>query len=208
MADASSASSIVGIQPLTRRRGRRRELFARSAGRGRKTRLAQVYPRSRPCLLVASARSTAEPRPSHRTRTRRSGPADGPATARLRSAPPSSRSAAASPRAAATYLASTGPRRRDRPRAPNAAPPAPGGVVVRVHDALGWWANHDPAARSASCSRSRRGAVNALGVGVTNVATWQWPFADDVDSFVYSLIARGADLSRPQTSGRAAGGQP
>jgi hypothetical protein len=96
---------------------------------------------------------------------------------------------------------------------------APDGIVVHVHDALGWWSNHDPGgsidelltlpprdalARLPSfdgpwgCDVA--GAVATLGVAVTDVATWRWPFADDVDYFVYTLLADRKDPSRESAS--------
>jgi hypothetical protein len=89
---------------------------------------------------------------------------------------------------------------------------APDGVVVHIHDALGWWSNHNPGGsidellalppRDAlarlhdldgpwGCDVA--GSVTALGVDVAEVATWPWPFADDVDYFVYTLLTRGSD---------------
>ena len=103
-----------------------------------------------------------------------------------------------------------GARRSRAPRTTRAldAPIGGGEFVVHVHDALGWWSNHDPGGsidelltlppRDAlvrlpsfdgpwGCDVA--GAVAALGVAVTDVATWWWPFADDVDYFVYALLA-------------------
>jgi hypothetical protein len=53
------------------------------------------------------------------------------------------------------------------------------------------------AARHA-CTMRRAGTSSSspprstLGASVTDVATWRWPFARDVDYFVYALLSRGA----------------
>jgi hypothetical protein len=88
---------------------------------------------------------------------------------------------------------------------------APAGVVVHVHDALGWWDGHDPGGtigellalspRDAVARLPRfdgpwgcdvAAAVTALGAEVLDVETWRWPFAEDVDYLVYALAARVA----------------
>jgi hypothetical protein len=81
-------------------------------------------------------------------------------------------------------------------------------IVVHVHDALGWWDDHDPGGSLAellalapldAIARTRgydgpygcdvAAAVDALGVDVLDAASWGWPFADGTDYFVYGLVA-------------------
>jgi hypothetical protein len=81
-------------------------------------------------------------------------------------------------------------------------------VVVHVHDALGWWEDHDPRgsldellslppldaiARSRACDGPYgcdvAAAVEALRLDTLGAATWRWPFTGGVDYFVYALVA-------------------
>jgi hypothetical protein len=89
---------------------------------------------------------------------------------------------------------------------------APGGVVVHVHDPLGWWAGHpqrvtleeilELAARDteAALALAARGhgpsacdpRAIALELGLAPVATalWRWPFQDGVDYLACATVIR------------------
>lgn len=84
---------------------------------------------------------------------------------------------------------------------------APGGLVVHVHDLLGWWQGHtqpfslrdaladahDPAALQALAARGRQplGCDPFAAAGCARVvarAAWHWPFADGTDYLVTATI--------------------
>jgi hypothetical protein len=87
---------------------------------------------------------------------------------------------------------------------------APGGTVVVLHDALGWWAGHqqpftlDELLRAggaeAALRLARRGslpygcdpwlATRRAGARVTRTALWRWPFAPGADYAVFGLVTR------------------
>ncbi len=91
---------------------------------------------------------------------------------------------------------------------------APHGVVVHVHDLLGWWPGHpqpfalddvltlaehdlDAALELAQTGDipygcDPRQACGALGATVIDTALWRWPFAPGVDYLVCATIAREA----------------
>ncbi|MEA2304709.1 MAG: hypothetical protein QOH43_1989 [Solirubrobacteraceae bacterium] len=94
---------------------------------------------------------------------------------------------------------------------------APGGVVVLVHDALGWWeghpqpfalgdvlaaAGHGPDAALALVRRGRppygcdpHAALRRAGAELLATELWRWPFAAGVDYLVCGLVARGRRAS-------------
>ncbi len=86
------------------------------------------------------------------------------------------------------------------------------GVVVHLHDALGWWDGHaqpttldailqagirDPAAARALIARGVRpygcDLLRAIRrADVLDEALWRWPFADGVDFLVQATVVRGS----------------
>lgn len=89
---------------------------------------------------------------------------------------------------------------------------APRGVVVHVHDLLGWWPGHsqpfdlddvltlaerdlDAALGLARMGNMPHGcdprqACAALNATIVDTALWRWPFAPDVDYLVCATVAR------------------
>lgn len=90
---------------------------------------------------------------------------------------------------------------------------APAGVVVHLHDILGWWGGHAQpfelddvlvlAAAEDSAAALRlagkgslpfgcdpRAASARLGAAVIETAFWRWPFGDGVDYLVCATVAR------------------
>jgi hypothetical protein len=103
---------------------------------------------------------------------------------------------------------------------------APDGLVVWVHDVLGWWDGHeqpftidavldaareDPEAalRLAATGRTPRGAdprrgLERAGATVVETAFWRWPFARGTDYLVCATVARsGPDPAATPTPGAA-----
>lgn len=97
---------------------------------------------------------------------------------------------------------------------------APDGVVVHVHDALGWWRGHQQpvrldellrlspgralrAAAGANAPRGAdvRGALRRLGAPVRELALWRWPFAPGTDYLVAAIVA-GPPVSRAAPAAR------
>ncbi len=90
----------------------------------------------------------------------------------------------------------------------------PHGIVVHLHDLLGWWPGHpqpftiDEVLRLAEQSPSEalaladsgrtpigtdpRPALDALGAEIIDTAMWRWPFAEHVDYLVVATVARVA----------------
>jgi hypothetical protein len=89
---------------------------------------------------------------------------------------------------------------------------APGGVVVHVHDPLGWWAGHpqrvtleeilelaarDTGAALALAARGRgpsacdpRAIALELGLAPVATALWRWPFQEGVDYLACATVIR------------------
>lgn len=89
---------------------------------------------------------------------------------------------------------------------------APDGLVIHVHDLLGWWPGHpqpftlddvlalaeqDPDAALQLAQRGNlpsgcdpRTASRALGAEIIDTAFWRWPFAPGVDYLVCATVAR------------------
>jgi hypothetical protein len=90
---------------------------------------------------------------------------------------------------------------------------APDGLVVYVHDLLGWWDGHpqpftldalltaarrDPEAALALAATGNtpysgdpRVAIDDLGGGIVRTAFWRWPFSPGADYAVCATVARG-----------------
>jgi hypothetical protein len=80
---------------------------------------------------------------------------------------------------------------------------APDGVVIHVHDVLGWWPGHqpepgidallaDPSGVSAGPVGCDVGAaLRARGLPALERRHWRWPFADGVDYLVQATVAPG-----------------
>lgn len=88
----------------------------------------------------------------------------------------------------------------------------PDGIVVHLHDLLGWWPGHpqpftiEEVLRLAEQSPSEalalansgqmpigtdpRPALDALGAEIIDTTMWRWPFAQDVDYLVVATVAR------------------
>jgi len=89
---------------------------------------------------------------------------------------------------------------------------APAGVVIHLHDVLGWWQGHpqpftldavlvlaetDPAAALTLAGRANapygcdpRAASVSLGAEVIDTTFWRWPFAPGTDYLVCATVAR------------------
>jgi hypothetical protein len=92
---------------------------------------------------------------------------------------------------------------------------APGGVVVHVHDPLGWWDDHvQPVTLEEVLAAAAEGAEEALALvarghgpsacdpraivveaGIEPVETvfWRWPFQDGVDYLACATVTRPVD---------------
>lgn len=92
---------------------------------------------------------------------------------------------------------------------------APHGLIVHVHDLLGWWAGHpqpvaldeiltvaehdlEAALQLAQTGNVPHGcdprqACLALGAKIIDTALWRWPFAPGVDYLVCATVARAGD---------------
>lgn len=90
---------------------------------------------------------------------------------------------------------------------------APRGIVVHLHDLLGWWPGHtqpfaiqevlrlakqSPSEALALAHSGRapigadpRPALDQFGAEVIDTAMWRWPFDEDVDYLVVATVARG-----------------
>ncbi len=102
---------------------------------------------------------------------------------------------------------------------------APHGLVVHVHDILGWWpghpqpftiddvlvlADHDPAAAldlartgNVPYGCDPRQACAAIDATIIDTALWRWPFATHVDYLVCATVAQTACRSVPADSERS-----
>lgn len=100
---------------------------------------------------------------------------------------------------------------------------APDGIVVHVHDILGWWNGHpqpfsieaalalgadDPAAALTLCERGQtpygcdpRRASRSLDAQLEHTAFWRWPFAPGTNYLVCATVARSS-----RSPGRPAAG--
>jgi len=89
---------------------------------------------------------------------------------------------------------------------------APGGIVIHLHDLLGWWTGHDqpfaldtvlalaetdPAAAltlaagaNAPFGCDPRAASRALGAEIIATRFWRWPFAPGTDYLICASVAR------------------
>jgi hypothetical protein len=92
---------------------------------------------------------------------------------------------------------------------------ASAGLVVHVHDRLGWWENHAPSAPLAAFISGEaaldaepgprgcdiHGALERCGQRAIDRALWRWPFADGVDYLVEAVVAvsvlTATDAHRP-----------
>ena len=97
----------------------------------------------------------------------------------------------------------------------------PNGIVIHIHDLLGWWHGHpqpatikmlldlaasDPEAAVALAADSKqpygcdpRLASTQLGATIVETAFWRWPFAPGTDYLVCATVARGHGAnSRPR----------
>ena len=90
---------------------------------------------------------------------------------------------------------------------------APGGIVIHIHDLLGWWhGHHEPATISAlldlaasdpeaavvfaaDCNQpygcDPRLSSTRLGATIVETTFWRWPFAPGTDYLVCATVARG-----------------
>lgn len=100
---------------------------------------------------------------------------------------------------------------------------APGGVVVHLHDLLGWWprydqpftlnailalADTDPAAALTVASRANppygcdpRAASHALGGEIIDTRFWRWPFSPETDYLVCASVVRPPPTPSPPNKG-------
>lgn len=100
---------------------------------------------------------------------------------------------------------------------------APGGVVIHLHDLLGWWHGHDqpltldailelaetdPAAAMTVAGQANapygcdvRAASVALGGQVIDTRFWRWPFAPGTDYLVCATVVAPSPVSLPPRAG-------
>ncbi len=100
---------------------------------------------------------------------------------------------------------------------------APGGVVIHLHDLLGWWHGHDqpftldailglaetdPAAALTVAGQANapygcdaRAASVELGGQVIDTTFWRWPFAPGTDYLVCATVVRPLPMSIPSKAG-------
>lgn len=96
---------------------------------------------------------------------------------------------------------------------------APGGVVIHLHDLLGWWPGHDQpftldavlalaetdaaaaltvAGRAnAPCGCDPRAASLALEGEIIDTRFWRWPFAPGTDYLVCATVVRPSPMTSP-----------